>query len=96
MAELMIEEQDIINAICLQQAKNKSVTPEQVEVELFYEDDEGFFAEAAVNGMTVNMNTFDMTQALRLWIEEQLHQDPYATGIKFLLDDKRGIIASLI
>lgn len=96
MAELMIEEQDIINAICLQQAKNKSVTPEQVEVELFYEDDEGFFAEAAVNGMTVNMNTFDMTQALRLWIEEQLHQDPYATGIKFLLDDERGIIASLM
>ena len=96
MAELMIEEQDIINAICLQQAKNKSVTPEQVEVELFYDDDEGFFAEAAVNGMTVNMNTFDMTQALRLWIEEQLHQDPYATGIKFLLDDERGIIASLM
>ncbi len=96
MAELMIEEQDIINAICLQQAKNKSVTPEQVEVELFYEEDEGFFAEAAVNGMTVNMNTFDMTQALRLWIEEQLHQDPYATGIKFLLDDERGIIASLM
>ncbi|REB10147.1 DUF2653 family protein [Sporosarcina sp. BI001-red] len=96
MAELMIEEQDIINAICIQQAKNKSVTPEQVEVELFYEDNEGFFAEADVNGMTVNMNTFDMTQALRMWIEEQLHQDPYATGIKFLLDDERGIIASLI
>ncbi|WP_370452920.1 DUF2653 family protein [Sporosarcina sp. BI001-red] len=92
----MIEEQDIINAICIQQAKNKSVTPEQVEVELFYEDNEGFFAEADVNGMTVNMNTFDMTQALRMWIEEQLHQDPYATGIKFLLDDERGIIASLI
>nr|WP_039042870.1 DUF2653 family protein [Sporosarcina sp. ZBG7A] len=96
MAELMIEEQDIINAICLHQAKNKSVTPEQVEVELFYDDDEGFYAEASVNGMTVNMNTFDMTQALRLWIEEQLHQDPYATGIKFLLDDERGIVASLM
>lgn len=92
----MIEEQDIINAICLQQAKNKSVPPEQVEVELFYDDDEGFFAQAFVNGMTVNMNTFDMTQALRMWIEEQLHQDPYATGIKFLLDDERGIVASLM
>lgn len=92
----MIEEQDIINAICLYQAKNKSTLPEQVEVELFYDDTEGFYAEAFVNGMTVIMNTFDMTQALRMFIEEQLHQDPYATGIKFLLDDERGIVASLM
>ncbi|MGG0642979.1 DUF2653 family protein [Sporosarcina gallistercoris] len=92
----MIEEQDIINSICLYQAKHKFVPADQVEVELFYDDAEGFYAEAFVNGMTVTMNTFDMTQALRMWIEEQLHQDPYATGVKFLLDDERGIIASLM
>lgn len=92
----MIEEQEIINAICLFQAKNKSVPPEQVEVELCYEDNEGFFAEVFVNNDKIIMNTFDMTQALRMWIEEQLHRDPYATGIKLLLDDEQGIIAELV
>ncbi len=92
----MIEEQDIINAICLYLARQHGTAPETVEVELCYEDDEGFFAEAYVNGGTLTMTTFDMTQALRMWIEEQLHQDPYAAGIKLLLDDERGIVAALI
>ncbi|GKV68183.1 hypothetical protein NCCP2716_06810 [Sporosarcina sp. NCCP-2716] len=92
----MIEEQDIINAICLYQARQHDTEPETVEVELCYEDDEGFFAEAYVDGSKLTMNTFDMTQALRMWIEEQLHQDPYAAGIKLLLDDERGIVAALL
>lgn len=92
----MIEEQDIINAICLYQAKQKAVAPDSVEVELCYEDDEGFFAEVYVHGAKLTMTTFDMTQALRMWIEEQLHQDPYAAGIKLLLDEERGIVAALI
>ncbi|WJY28367.1 DUF2653 family protein [Sporosarcina trichiuri] len=96
MAELMIEEQDIINAICLYQADRQNIAPESVEVELCYDDDEGFFANVYVNRMEIHMNTFEMTQALRMWIEQQLHQDPYAAGIKLILDDELGIVAALL
>lgn len=71
-------------------ASIKSILPEQVEVELCYNNSEGFHAEALLNGMTITMNTFDMTQALRKWIKEILHKDPYASGIKFILNDEKG------
>lgn len=96
MAELIIEEQDIINAICLHQADQQGVPPETVEVELCYEDEEGFYADVYAGSTEKRINTFEMTQALRSWIEHQLHQDPYAAGIKMLLDDERGIIAALL
>lgn len=95
MAEFVISEQDIVNAICIDQARKHQLEPEQVEVELFYDDDDGFSAEVFCNGQKQILNSFNMIQAIRLWIEEVLGQDPYAAGIKLLLDREEGIIASV-
>lgn len=92
MGQMIISEQDIINAICIDQSRKKYVQPEDVEVELMYDDDTGFSAEAYINGLKYNLQTLDMIEALRVWIEEMLNGDPYA-GIKLILDDEEGIIA---
>ena len=92
MEKLIIPEQDIINAICVYIARKKQVRPEEVEVELMYDDDYGFSAEAFVHDRKQVLITQNMIEALRLWLEEYLNMDPYI-GLKLVLDDEEGIIA---
>ncbi|WP_249661842.1 DUF2653 family protein, partial [Lysinibacillus fusiformis] len=68
MAQI-INEQDILNAICLSQAYYKNTRPEAVLVELTYEDDAGFGAEVEVNGQIEVLNTAAMIGALRVGIK---------------------------
>ena len=92
MEKLIISEQDIINALCVYISRKKDVKPEEVEVELMYDDDYGFSAEAYVNGRKQVLITVNMIEALRMWLEEYLNRDPYS-GIELVLDDEQGIIA---
>jgi len=94
MAQI-ISEQDIINAICLSQAYHKNIRPEDVLIELTYEDETGFGAEVETNGQIEVFNTAAMIGALRVWIKDVLHGDPFSTGIELILDDEEGIIAKL-
>ena len=50
MEKLIVSEQDIINSICIHIALQNETKPEEVEVELMYDDEEGFSAEAFVLG----------------------------------------------
>ncbi|WP_252503031.1 DUF2653 family protein [Sporosarcina sp. Marseille-Q4943] len=95
MAELTMSEQDIVNAICVDYSQKHSILPEEVEVELVYDDDEGFSAEVSHRGQKQVLGSFDMIQAIRYWIGETLNEDPYAAGIKLLLDREEGIIATI-
>jgi hypothetical protein len=93
MERLIISEQDIINAICVYVSRKKQVKPEEVEVELMYDDDYGgYSAEAYVHERKQVLITANMIEALRLWLDEYLNRDPYAS-IKLELDDEQGIIA---
>ncbi|KZN97903.1 MULTISPECIES: YxcD family protein [Aeribacillus] len=92
MEKLIIPEQDIINAICVYISRKKQIKPEEVVVELMYDDDYGFSAEAYVNDRKQVLITANIIEALRLWLDEFLNEDPYA-GIELVLDDEEGIIA---
>lgn len=95
MAELIIPEQNIINAICVYVARAKQVTPQEVEVELLYDDETGFSAEAFVNGQTEVLNTPKLIEALRILLDEFLNIDPLSAGIELVLDEEEGIIAAV-
>jgi hypothetical protein len=92
MERVIISEQDIVNALCIYISRKKQIKPEEVEVELMYDDDYGFSAEAYANGRKQVLVTVNLIEALRLWLDEVLHRDPYA-GIELVLDDEQGIIA---
>jgi len=92
LEKLIIPEQDIINALCVYISRKKQVRPEDVEVELMYDDDYGFSAESYVQGRKQVLIAQNIIEALRLWMEEYLNIDPYI-GIKLVLDDEEGIIA---
>lgn len=92
MEKIILFEQDIINAICVYISRKKQVKPEEVEVELMYDDDYGFSAEAYVDGRKQVLITLNIIEALRLWLDEFMGRNPYV-GIELKLDDEEGIIA---
>jgi hypothetical protein len=94
MEKLSLSEQEIINAVCVYISRKKQVKPEEVEVELMYDDDNGFSAEVFVDGRMQVLITLNIIEALRLWLDEYLNRDPY-TGIELVLDAEQGIIAMI-
>jgi len=90
--KLIIPEQDIINALCVYMSRKKQIQPQDVEVELMYDDEYGFSAEVYWEGRKQVLITVNLIEALRLWLDEFLNRDPYA-GIELVLDDEEGIIA---
>ncbi|QFF97687.1 DUF2653 family protein [Psychrobacillus glaciei] len=95
MEKLIIPEQNIINAVCVYISRQLQCEPEDVEVELLYDDENGFTAEAYLNEQKEVLNTFNLIKALRLSMEEFLNIDPISTGIELLLDDEEGIVAAV-
>lgn len=95
MEKIILSEQDIINALCLFHAKFKNVNPEDVEVELLYDDQSGFTAEVYVNNEMECYNTVNLVTAIRLYIDEQLMRDSMSARIYLDLHDEEGIIANI-
>jgi Protein of unknown function (DUF2653) len=93
METIKISEQEIINALCVYIADKRQVTPQEVEVELMYDDEYGFSAEVEVNGRTQILIKINYIEALRLWLDSEYNVDPFAARLELKLDDEEGIIA---
>ena len=97
MGAVIVSEQDIINAICLFMSHEKQVEPDEVEVELIYDDeaDMMFSAEAYVNGHQHILPTPKIVGALRLWIDLHLDMDAISAGIQLEFNETDGIFATV-
>lgn len=95
MEKLTIDEQDVTNAICLYVADEKHLEPRHVEVELAYDDQLGFSAEAFYERGRMSLSHHQMIQAIRFWIDETLQEDPSSAAIRLELDDAEGIVAHI-
>lgn len=95
MGQIKISEQDIVNALCLHIAHKRQISPQEVEIELMYDDDYGFSAEAYVNDRKQVLITANIIEALRFWLENEMNIDPFSAAIELLLDDNEGIIAHI-
>lgn len=93
MGKITVSEQDIINALCLHIAHKRQITPQEVEIELMFDDDYGFSAEAYVNDRKQILITANIIEALRFWLETVMKIDPFSASLELVLDDDEGIIA---
>ncbi|WP_175638755.1 YxcD family protein [Metabacillus schmidteae] len=93
MGQIKVSEQDIVNALCLHIAYKRQIKPQEVEIELMYDDEYGFSAEAYINDRKQILITANMIEALRFWLENEMNIDPFSAAIELVLDDNEGIIA---
>lgn len=93
MGQIKISEQDIVNALCLHIAYKRQIKPQEVEIELIYDDDYGFSAESYVHDHKQVLITANIIEALRFWLETEMNIDPYSAAIELVLDDNEGVIA---
>lgn len=93
MEKIKFSEQDIINAICLHVADKRKIKPEDVLVELLWDEEYGFSAEIEVMGRQQVLVEANYIEAIRYWLQTQMNRNPYSAGIQLTLDDQEGIIA---
>ncbi len=96
MASLIIAEQDIVNAICLYMSHEKEVEPDEVEVELIYDDEAEmeYSAEVTVKHKLEEIPTGKVIASLRLWLNLYTDIDGISAGLKLHFDENDGIYAS--
>lgn len=88
-----IDEQEIVNAVCVYIANNKGISPESVYVELLFDDDEGYSAEIEVNGRKEIISEVKLVEALRNWMDLEYNMDPFSVGVQLDLHEGEGIVA---
>lgn len=93
MEKIIITEDELVNAICLLVADKKEVKPEEVEVELMWDEEYGFSAEVHLNGRMQVYIEANLIEAIRFYLQNYMGRDPYAAGIELVLDEEQGIFA---
>ncbi|MCK6255534.1 YxcD family protein [Fictibacillus sp. KIGAM418] len=93
MEQIMLYEQDIINALCLFHAHKKEVEAEDVQVELLYDDDYGFSAEVHVAGRKQVLIEANLIEAIRFYLDNHMNINSISAGLELVLDDEEGIVA---
>jgi hypothetical protein len=91
---MKLNEQDIINAICLTVSSKKQINPEQVSVELMWDEEYGFSAEVydAQQRKQIFVES-NLIESIRFYLDAQLKIDPFSAGVQLELDDNEGIVA---
>lgn len=93
MEKIIITEDELVNAICLHVAYKKDIQPQEVEVELMWDEEYGYSAEVHFHGRTQVFIEANLIEALRYYIQHYMGRDPFAASIELDLVDEEGIMA---
>ncbi|WP_426453688.1 YxcD family protein [Paenibacillus sp. S-38] len=85
---MRLNEQDIINAICLHTAERKGIQPTQVEVQLEYDDDLGFSAEVMAEGRSQILIAANMLEAIERYLFQHQGVRVFRDQIHLRLEDE--------
>lgn len=79
---------EIINAVCLHLAERHEVQPTSVEVELLYDEDQGFSAEVWVQGRNRFLIEANLKEAITRYVETEYNERIYPSQIALELDEE--------
>ncbi|MDF2961424.1 MAG: hypothetical protein K0S39_3159 [Paenibacillus sp.] len=85
---MRLSEQEIINAICLHMAERKRIQPNQVEVEMMWDDDYGFSAEVHAEGRSQIIVAANMLEAIERYLLTQQNIRVFRDQIHLRLEDE--------
>jgi hypothetical protein len=85
---MILNEQELINAICLHTAERRGVRPEDVDVQLQYDEETGFSAELQANGRTWYIVEANMLEAVERYLLNERGIRVYRNQIELDVEDE--------
>jgi hypothetical protein len=85
---MRLNEQDIMNAICMHIAERKQIKPEQVQVQLMWDEDLGYSAEVVAEGRNQILIESNMLEAIERYLFNLWDQRVFRSQISLDIDDE--------
>lgn len=85
---MQLSEQEIMNAICLHIASRKQLRPEQVEVQLEWDENLGFSAEVTAEGRSQYLVEANMLEAIERYLYTEREIRVYRDQIRLQVEDE--------
>ncbi|MDQ1909318.1 YxcD family protein [Paenibacillus sp. GD4] len=85
---MRLSEQDIIDAICIHMASRKQIKPEQVEVELMWDEDHGFSAEVFAEGRSQILIAANILESIERYLLDYRNVRVFRDQIRLGLEDE--------
>lgn len=85
---LRISMDEFVNAICLHMAMRRSVRPEEVEVELNWDEEYGYTAQVWVQGRHQYLVESNMLEALEQYVYNEYGHRVFRSQIQLHVDDE--------
>jgi hypothetical protein len=85
---MRLSEQDIMNAICMHIAERKQIKPEQVQVQLMWDEDLGYSAEVLVDGRNQILIEANILEAIERYLLVLWDQRVYRSQISLEIDEE--------
>jgi len=90
---LRLSEQEIVNAICLHMAERKQILPTQVQVEMLWDEEQGFAAEVTAQGQMQEISAASILEAIERYLLKEHQMRVFRSQIRLDLQDE--IIADI-
>lgn len=95
--ELLFNEQDVIDSVCVEVAARENVRPENVDVDLEFNPSYGFAANARYRGMFERrLNEQELIDAVAFYLREWHNFNPDQLKVDLRFNQQEGISASII
>jgi hypothetical protein len=85
---MRLNQQDIVNAVCIHMAERKQVRPEEVEVELLWDEETGYSSEITVHGRSQYLVESSMVEAILHYVWSHYNQRAFADQVKLDIDEE--------
>ena len=85
---MRLSEQDIMNAICTHMAERKQLRPEQIAVQLMYDEDLGFSAEVTAEGRSQFLIEASMKEAIERYVLNVHNTRVYRSQIELDIEEE--------
>ncbi|WP_379970631.1 DUF2653 family protein [Ectobacillus sp. sgz5001026] len=94
--KLYFEEQDVIDAVCVYEASLHSYRPEQIDVDLQFDQERKFHASARLPYRTVDLNEQDLIDAIAVYLRDYHNFIPDRLSIDLQFEQSTGVSANII
>jgi hypothetical protein len=93
--KIFFEEQDLIDSVCVFTALRHGLKPENLQVELFFEEQKGFSAVATSgNGMLqYRLNEQDLIDSVAVYLRDYHRFDPHRLTVELFFEPDKGFWA---